>query len=109
MLVLSPRRPEKKLPDIVFDKQTGRPEPRTSEDVQDELIIEPNIDAVRKKQAYLVTDFGKQLARDTQDAKDLLQQDEYYIAVGTEEEKLDRPDRRVPPAVDFGKGPDRFP
>ena len=56
-----------------------------------------------------MTDFGKQLGRDTHDTKDLLLQDEYYIAVGTEEEKLERPDRRVPPAVDFGKAPERFP
>ena len=72
-------------------------------------MIEPNIDAVRKRQAYLVTDFGKQLGRDSLDNKDLLLKDEYYIAVGTEEEKLERPDRRVAPATDFGKGPDRFP
>lgn len=64
VLVLSPRRPEKKLADIIFDKQTWRPELKTDE-MQDELILEPNLEVVRKKQAYLVTDFGKQLGRDS--------------------------------------------
>lgn len=42
------------------------------------MIIEPNIDTIRKRKPYLVTDFGKQLGREDLEKKDHLQ-DEYYI------------------------------
>lgn len=102
VLVLSPKKPEKHFPDIKFDKQLGR---RDNEhgldlDVNEELIIEPNLDAIRRKKPFLVTDFSKQIGRD--DNKDI-NADEYYINVGTEEEKLENPGRKSLIGYDFGK------
>ena len=47
---MSPRKPEKRLADIIFDKQIGRNEgEHLQENLKDELIVEPNIDVVRKR------------------------------------------------------------
>ena len=64
------------------------------------MIIEPNIDAIRKRKVYLVRDFDKQIGRN--DNVDITA-DEYFINVGTEEEKLDNPGRKSVVAYDFGK------
>lgn len=103
VLILSPKRPEKRMPDIKFDKQIGRRDNELHDielDIGDELIIEPNIDVIRKRKPYLVTDFNKQTGRnDTVD----ITADEYYIKVGTEEEKLENPARKSVVTYDFGK------
>lgn len=90
------------MPDIKFDKQLGR---RDNEhdldlDIKEELIIEPNIDAIRNRKPYLVTDFNKQTGRN--DNIDITA-DEYFINVGTEEEKMENPGRKSAVAYDFGK------
>ena len=62
VLILDPLKPGKRLPEIIFDKQLGRKEDFKAEDDiagKEELILEPNIDAIRKRHTYLVTDFSK--------------------------------------------------
>lgn len=52
VLILEPQKPGKRLPDIKFDKYTGREEEKVmNEDInnQEQLQIEPNIDFVRKR------------------------------------------------------------
>jgi hypothetical protein len=52
VLILDPRLPEKRLPDVKFDKQVGRPVDIQMEDDiagKDQLIIDPNIDFIRKR------------------------------------------------------------
>ena len=66
VLILDPEKPGKRLPDIIFDKQIGRKEEFKAEDDiagKEELILEPNIDVIRRRQTYLVTDFSKQIGR----------------------------------------------
>lgn len=105
VLILDPEKPKKRLPDIIFDRYTGRT--TNDEGLQDEflqkeeLIIEPNIDYIKKKKQFLVTDFSKQIGREDLEKKDILAE-EYYINVGDEEEKLDKPKKRVI-VYDFGK------
>lgn len=72
VLLLDPQKPGKRLPDIKFEKQIGRPEDFKLEDFGqgEELIIEPNIEAIRKKQPYLVRDFSKQIGRDDLEKRD---------------------------------------
>ena len=69
---------------------------------KDELILDPNIDVIRRRRTFLVTDFNKQIGRkevgDSDPAKD-----EYYIAVGDEEEKMADPSAKRPIVYDFGK------
>ena len=90
------------MPDINFDKQLGRHDNEHDLDLNigEELIIEPNIDVIRKRKPYFVTDFNKQTGRN--DNIDITA-DEYFINVGTEEEKLDNPGRKSVVAYDFGK------
>lgn len=54
-----------------------------------------------------MTDFNKQIGRSDLEPIDL-NKDEYYIHVGTEEEKLENPNRRSVPTFDFGKSKPRF-
>lgn len=90
------------MPDINFDKQLGRHDNEHDLDLNigEELIIEPNIDVIRKRKPYFVTDFNKQTGRN--DNIDITA-DEYFINVGTEEEKLQNPGRKSVVAYDFGK------
>ncbi len=82
VLILSPKKPERRLPDFMFEKQIGRNDNDMSkhEDIlpRDELVIEPNIDAIRKKKPYTVVDFNKQIGRPDLEKKDY-QEDEYFI------------------------------
>jgi hypothetical protein len=108
VLLLDPNKPGKRLPDIKFEKQIGRPEEyKLDDDHREELIIEPNIEVVRKKQPYLVTDFGKQIGREDLEKRDP-HQDEYYIMGGTEEERLADPSMKRPVVYDFGRPKQRF-
>ncbi|TNV82854.1 hypothetical protein FGO68_gene7211 [Halteria grandinella] len=105
VLILSPKRPERHMQDIKFERQTGR---EVKEEVYDEmingerLILEPNIDAIRKKQTYLVTPFDKQKGRDDQEKYEIYDKDDYIYA-GLEEEKIDNnPNKKSVVAYSFG-------
>ena len=105
VLILDPQRPGKRLPDIIFDKQIGRKEEmKVDDDIagKDELILEPNIDVIRRRRTYLVTDFNKQIGRKEEGDNDPTK-DEYFIAVGDEEEKLADPSAKRQIVYDFGK------
>ena len=105
VLILDPQRPGKRLPDIIFDKQIGRKEEmKVDDDIagKDELILEPNIDVIRRRRTYLVTDFNKQIGRKEVGDNDPTK-DEYFIAVGDEEEKLADPSAKRQIVYDFGK------
>ena len=71
--------------------------------MKDELVIEPNIDFIKKRKSYLVTDFNKQIGREDLEKRDILNEDEYFIKVGTEEEKMENPGRKSTIGYDFGK------
>lgn len=105
VLILSPKRPERHMQDIKFEKQTGR---EAKEEVYDELIngerliLEPNIDAIRRKHTYLVTPFDKQKGRDDQEKYEIYDKDDYIYA-GLEEEKIDNnPNKKSVIAYSFG-------
>ena len=87
-VVLAKRKEEMKAEDDIAGK--------------DELILEPNIDVIRRRHTYLVTDFNKQIGRKEEGYNDPTK-DEYFIAVGNEEEKLADPSAKRPIVYDFGK------
>jgi hypothetical protein len=65
------------------------------------LILEPNIDAIRKKQTYLVTPFEKQKGREDQEKYEIYDKDDYIYA-GLEEEKMDN-NKKTVVAYSFGQ------
>ena len=106
VLILDPNKPGKRLPEIRFERQIGREEEKIQlEDANnhEELIVEPNIDVIRKRKIFLV-DFDKQTGREEQKHVD---DDEYYV---NNLEYKEVPDPSQPRAIahDFGKAPDRF-
>lgn len=61
VLILNPEKIGKRLADIDFGKQLGRPEPKVDE-LHEELILEPNIDTIKPK-VPAAPEFSKQLGR----------------------------------------------
>jgi len=109
VLVLDPEKIGKRLPNFQFEKQIGRPDLEENKDYEtdEQLILEPNIDVIRKRQPT-APDFDKQIGRvEPQKLEDM--EDEIYIR------RLDDPpipyDPSVPKVVahDFGAREDRFP
>jgi hypothetical protein len=104
VLIISPKKPEKHMPNIKFENMKGREDNTIKEDLNagDELIIEPNLDAIRKKKPYLVVDFDKQRGREADQKYEVYEKDDYIYA-GTEEERLNDPSKKQPVAYGFGK------
>lgn len=74
---------------------------------QEELILEPDIAVIKKRQPMFV-DMGKDRGRE--DGKVDLDADEYYLPGDPESEVAPfNPRKPRPIAYDFGKGPERFP
>ena len=105
VLILDPDKLQKRLPNIKFDLQLGRPDPAQADDDYDEqLVLEPDIDVIRKRQPT-APDFAKQLGRESPKRLD---DDEQYI--------VDFPDDPIPKdpmlpkvvAHNFGLGKERF-
>ena len=83
----------------------GRPEPKTGDDFQDELIIEPNIDVIRPKQPS-APDFSKQTGR--ADPQKLPDDDVYIIDLPLNPIPNDPSIPRVVGQHQFTLGKDRF-
>jgi hypothetical protein len=49
VLILDPEKLGKRLPDVNFDKMRGREDLNVIKEVDEELILEPLLDLVRKK------------------------------------------------------------
>ncbi|CDW74037.1 UNKNOWN [Stylonychia lemnae] len=109
VLILDPDKIRKRVPGVDFEKQIPREaEKYESEDINmhQELILEPNIDVIRKRKQFLVVDFDKQVGREERKHID---DDEYYVnnlSYG-EIRPNDPADKKVV-AYDFGKKEERF-
>lgn len=107
VLILDPEKLGKRLPDINFDKMLGRPEPypiRDENDIGEELILEVNLDAVRKKVPN-APDFSKYTGRE--EAK-RLDDDEVYVVNLDDDPIPNDPGQPRVKAYDFGMAKDRF-
>ena len=50
MLILDPDKLKKRLPNLKFDNQLGRPEPtKIDADYDEQLILEPDINVIKKR------------------------------------------------------------
>ena len=109
VLILDPDRPRKRIPLVNFDKQITREQEKyESEDINmhQELLLEPNIDAIRKRKQFLVVDFDKQIGREERKHID---DDEYYVNnLEFGEMRANDPADRKVVVHDFGKKEDRF-
>ncbi len=107
VLILDPAKLGKRLPQIDFKKMTGREDLQKIDEEKEELILEPDIDVIKKRQPVFV-DMAKDRGREEQ--KVCLDDDEYYMPgeVDTEIAPFN-PRKPRPIAYDFGKAGERFP
>ena len=97
------------MPNIKFDKQTGREEEKfDTEDAfaQPELLLEPNIDVIRKRKQFLVVNFDKQIGRE--EKKHVDDEEVYVNNLEYDEPRAKDPAERKIVAHDFGKQEERF-
>ena len=108
VLILDPTKLGKRLPQIDFNKMLGRADPlQKIDEEQEELILEPDIDVIKKRQPMFV-DMAKDRGRE--EAKVNLDDDEYYLPGAVDDEAAPfNPRKPRPIAYDFGKGGERFP
>lgn len=105
VLILDPEKLGKRIPAVLFDKQLGRYTGLDTIKEEDELIIDPNIDAVRKRQPVFV-DIGKQIGREE---RKTLDDDEVFFNNVIQNEPIPNdPSRPKVPTHDFGKDKPRF-
>eukprot|EP00347_Sterkiella_histriomuscorum_P001067 403373456 len=110
VLILDPQKPLPHLPDINFDKQLGREEEKfDSEDINmhQELILEPNIDAIRKKKQFYV-DFDKQIGRVDLEKKHIDDDEVFVHNLSFREIRANDPADKKIVVHDFGKQESRF-
>lgn len=106
ILILDPEKLGKRLPDIKFDKMRGRDDLEIVKEVDEELILEPLLDLVKKKQPFFAN-FDKQTGREE---RKCLDDDEYYMPGGNEDQPAIPNDPSLPKPIvhSFGHGQDRF-
>lgn len=104
VLILDPEKLGKRLPDIKFDKMRGREELKPISE-EEELILEPLFDLVRKKTVNVIG-FDKQLGRPENRHID---DDEIYAPLDVNDDPIPY-DPSVPRPIvhSFGHGGDRF-
>lgn len=105
ILILDPEKLGKRLPDINFDKMRGREELNPIKEVDEELILEPVLDLVRKRQPFFAN-FDKYTGREE---KKTLDDDEYYLPQDPNSDPIPNDPSRPRPIVhSFGFGGERF-
>ena len=105
VLILDPTKLGKRIQTILFDKQIGRDTGLHPINEEDELIIEPNFDAIKKRQPVFV-DIGKQTGRE--ELKTLDDNEVYVNNVIDNEAIPNDPSRPTVITHDFGKDLARF-